>query len=48
MVFIGLLILTASLLSTRFVRSALPFESLLAVGACGALAVVLFQLDRLA
>lgn len=48
MVFIGLLVFVAVLLSTRTVRAALPFESLLAVAACAVVAVLLFQLDRLA
>lgn len=47
MVFIGLLVLVASVLSLRIVRAGLPFESLLAVGTSGILAVFLFQIDRL-
>ena len=48
MVFIGLLVLAAMLLSSSFIRRALPFESFLAFGASGLLVVVLFQIDRLA
>lgn len=47
MVLVGLLVLAASALSTKAVRAALPFESLLALATCGVIALVLFQLDRL-
>ena len=48
MVFIALLVAASMTLSSRTVRTMLPFESLLALVTCGVLAVLLFQLDRLA
>jgi len=48
MVFIGLLVAAAFALSSDTVKRAIPFESLLAFGTCGVIAVVLFQFDRLA
>jgi hypothetical protein len=48
MLLVGLMVAAALVLSSKTVRAAVPFESLLAVGTCGALAVLLYQLDRLA
>ena len=48
MLLVGLLVAVAFLLSSQTVRRLAPFESLLAVGACGLVVVVLYQLDRLA
>lgn len=46
-VLIGLLLLVGFILSRPALRQALPFESLLAVGIVGVLAVALFQMGRL-